>query len=89
MAFCGYGNPLTADFTIIRLHGGDRLEIETQTQEMWDKVVSPKPEALKAAADIVNWNLEHKIVTIVNINNHFEGSAPISIQRFIELLKQG
>lgn len=78
--------PQTADFSIIRLHGGDRLEIELETGGNWDRVVAPKPEGLKAAAQITKENLKQRIITFVNVNNHFEGSAPISIQRFSELL---
>ena len=80
--------PETADFSIIRLHGGERLEIELETGGKWDQVVSPKPEGLKAAAQITEENLRRKIVTFINVNNHFEGSAPISIQRFSELLQK-
>jgi uncharacterized protein YecE (DUF72 family) len=80
--------PETADFSIIRLHGGDRLEIELETGGKWDQVVAPKPKGLKAAARITEENLKRKIITFVNVNNHLEGSAPISIQRFVELLKK-
>jgi uncharacterized protein YecE (DUF72 family) len=78
--------PQTVDFSIIRLHGGDRLEIEMETGGNWSEVVAPKPEGLKAAARITKENLKRRIVTFVNVNNHFEGSAPISIQRFSRLL---
>jgi len=80
--------PATADFCIIRLHGGDRLEIETETGELWNRVVSPKPKGLKAAAQIVRANRQKNVLTFVNLNNHFEGSAPLSAQRFLELLKE-
>lgn len=79
-------HPQTADFAVIRLHGGDRLEIEAETAQVWNKIVSPKPEGLKAAAKIVRANAQHKIRTFVNINNHFEGSAPLTIERFLEEL---
>ena len=29
--------PATADFCIVRLHGGGRLEMETQTGGLWDR----------------------------------------------------
>ncbi|UCE41655.1 MAG: DUF72 domain-containing protein [Candidatus Aminicenantes bacterium] len=80
--------PATADFCIVRLHGGDRLEIETQTGGLWNRVISPKPEGLKAAAQIVRTNRRQNIVTFVNLNNHFEGSAPISAERFISALAE-
>jgi uncharacterized protein YecE (DUF72 family) len=80
--------PETSDFSIIRLHGGDRLEIEVETGQVWNRIVAPKLEGLKAAARIVRFNLHHKIRTFVNVNNHFEGSAPLTIERFTDVLQQ-
>jgi uncharacterized protein YecE (DUF72 family) len=80
--------PETSDFSIIRLHGGDRLEIEVETGQVWNRIVAPKLEGLKSAARIVRFNLQHKIRTFVNVNNHFEGSAPLTIERFAEVLQQ-
>jgi uncharacterized protein YecE (DUF72 family) len=80
--------PETADFSIVRLHGGDRLEIETETGEVWDKIVSPKPQGIQAAARIVRHNIERKILSYVNVNNHFEGSAPLTIERFLRTLEE-
>lgn len=78
--------PATADFCIIRLHGGDRMEIESATGGLWSRVVSPKPKGLKAAAQIVRMNRRRKILTYVNLNNHFEGSAPLTAERFVKAL---
>jgi uncharacterized protein YecE (DUF72 family) len=78
--------PMTAGFQVIRLHGGDRLEIEGETGEVWDKVVAPKTEGLKAAAAIVRANARNKVLTYLNLNNHYEGSAPLSIGRFLDVL---
>jgi uncharacterized protein YecE (DUF72 family) len=80
--------PATADFCIIRLHGGDRLEIEKETGEIWNQVISPKPEGLNATARIVRANLKRGIMTFVNINNHFEGSAPVTAERFLDILSK-
>ena len=77
-------HPRTASFNIIRLHGGDRMEIEKETGSIWNNVISPKPEGLKAAAQIVKENTYKEIVTYVNINNHYEGSAPLTVERFKE-----
>lgn len=79
-------SPRTAAFAVIRLHGGDRLEIEKLTGEKWNRVVAPKPEGIEAAARIVKMNFERKVLTYVNANNHFEGSAPITLERFLERL---
>jgi uncharacterized protein YecE (DUF72 family) len=80
--------PATANFCIVRLHGGDRLEIETKTGGLWDRVISPKPKGLKAAAQIVRTNRKQNVLTYVNLNNHFEGSAPITAKRFIDTIEK-
>jgi len=78
--------PVTASFQVVRLHGGDRLEIEGRTGEVWDKVVAPKPAGIKAAAAIVRANAKKRVLTYLNLNNHFEGSAPLSLRRFLDVL---
>lgn len=78
--------PQTADFAIVRLHGGDRLEIEKETGEVWNQLVSPKPGSIQAAAKIVRANAENRILTYVNVNNHLEGSAPLTILRLLDAL---
>ncbi len=80
--------PAPARFLVIRLHGGDRGEIEKETGEVWNKIVAPKPEAIQSAARITVENIRNKIKTIVNVNNHFEGSAPLTIERFLEALQK-
>ncbi len=78
----------TAPFSVIRLHGPGRAEIEEQTGGVWDKIVEPKDEGLKVTLDIVTQNLEAGVDTYVNVNNHYEGSAPLTIARLLELLWQ-
>lgn len=80
--------PKTAAFEVVRLHGGDRLEIEGETGEVWNRIVAPKPEGLEAAAKIVRANARNKVLTYLNLNNHYEGSAPLSIGRFLEALSR-
>ncbi len=79
--------PRTAPFCLIRLHGGDRAEIEKAAGERWNRIIAPKPEGLKAAAAITAENIRAKISTYVNVNNHFEGSAPLTIERFLRELE--
>jgi uncharacterized protein YecE (DUF72 family) len=80
--------PATADYGVIRLHGGDRLEIEEATAEVWNRIVAPKPEGIDAAARIVRENALRGVRTFLNVNNHFEGSAPLTIERFLEALRR-
>jgi uncharacterized protein YecE (DUF72 family) len=83
-------HPATAGFAVIRLHGPDRSKIEEMSGEQWDRILDPHPEGLTAAATIIRANAARKAVTFVNVNNHFEGSAPRSIGRLLEVLaKEG
>jgi uncharacterized protein YecE (DUF72 family) len=79
-------HPETADFSIIRLHGVDRKQIETDVGEVWNRLASPKPQAVEAAAKIVRANARRRILTYVNVNNHLEGSAPLTVQRLLDVL---
>jgi uncharacterized protein YecE (DUF72 family) len=79
--------PAAAGGCVIRLHGGDRLEIEESTGEVWNKIVAPKPEGIAAAARIVADRTERGEKTFLNVNNHFEGSAPLTIERFLDALR--
>jgi uncharacterized protein YecE (DUF72 family) len=80
---CG---PETAPFQIVRLHGSERAEMESRTGEVWDRIVAPKPDGLAAAARVVKANAKRKVVTYLNISNHYEGSAPLTIRRFLDVL---
>ena len=75
----------TAGFSIIRLHGPDRQAIEARTGGLWGEIVDPKDDGLRTTASIVEENAEHRITTFVNVNNHYEGSAPLTIQRLLGL----
>lgn len=78
--------PATTDFAVVRLHGGDRKEIEKTTGEIWNSVAAPKPKGLESAARIVKANQQRGMRTYVNVNNHYEGSAPLTIDRFLDVL---
>jgi len=71
---------------IIRLLGGDRKEIELRTKKIWDEIKLPKAQNQKIAEMIVEM-LETKNV-IVNVNNHYEGCAPKTIQNLMQFMKQ-
>jgi len=73
----------TTDFRVIRLHGADREEIEASTGKDWSRIIVPRPEGIRAAAAITRSNARKGIRTIINVNNHYEGSAPVTIERFL------
>ena len=73
---------------VIRLHGPDRKAMEEQTGKRWDRVVAPRDDELAAVTDMVEDLLDQGVDVIVNVNNHYEGSAPGTIDRIRALLKQ-
>lgn len=79
-------DPEMAPFSIIRRHGGDRTEIERETAGIWNRIVAPQPAAIRSAVRITRKNARSKILTYINVNNHFEGSAPLTIDRFLDTL---
>lgn len=71
---------------IIRLHGPNREEIETASEGNWDKIIFPKDEELMKIVEVLKDLESRKINTYVNVNNHYEGCAPLTIKRIQNLL---
>ena len=78
-------NIRTASFSIIRLLGPDRPGIEKETAGEWNEIVEPKDAGLAATAEVVRQNVASDLDTYVNVNNHYEGSGPLTIQRLLDL----
>ena len=69
------------DSVVIRLHGPNRQAIETKTKSDWSAVLEPRDSEL---AEIVKMIQELGLAGVdlcVNVNNHYEGSAPLTIER--------
>ena len=75
------GNPV-----IIRLHGPDRKKIEELTGKDWSQIVLPRDEKLSTLPSIIQYFSEKEVDVYVNVNNHFEGSAPLTIEKIKRLL---
>jgi uncharacterized protein YecE (DUF72 family) len=71
---------------VIRLHGGDRKDIEERTNNSWDQIVDPRDDELLHLNGMVRDLLERNHEIFININNHYEGSAPRTIEKIKELL---
>lgn len=71
---------------VIRLHGPDRGGIEEKTGNIWNQIVDPKDEELPKVAEIIRYLSEKRIDVYVNVNNHYEGSAPLTIRKLNEIL---
>ncbi|MHC4145178.1 MAG: DUF72 domain-containing protein [Planctomycetota bacterium] len=78
---------LSHNMLLIRLMGPDRQKIEKLTGKNWVRVAAPKDESLKSIAQIVGKHIEQKRQVVVNVNNHYEGCAVLTIDRLIDLLQ--
>ena len=72
---------------VIRLHGPDRSGIEKKTGSIWNQIVEPKDDELEKVAEIIHYLKNKKVDTYVNVNNHYEGSAPLTINKINTLIK--
>ena len=79
--------PAGTGTVVIRLLGPDRKEIEKASGGRWDRIVAPKDEGLDRLVRIVSRLLEGGTDIYLNVNNHYEGSAPLTIERFRERLR--
>lgn len=74
------------DKVVIRLHGPNRDEIEKTSLGNWNKIIAPKDEELIYISEILKDLESRKVETFININNHYEGSAPLTIKRLQSIL---
>ncbi|MGO8693453.1 MAG: DUF72 domain-containing protein [Rectinemataceae bacterium] len=68
----------------IRLHGEDREGMEEHSGESWDRIIRPKDSELRRVAVSITKIFGREIY--INVNNHYEGSAPLTIERLEALL---
>lgn len=71
---------------VIRLLGGDRKEIERMTGGSWDRVVEPRPDEIDRVVAMVRSMLDDGVSVTVSVNNHYEGSAPRTVESLRERL---
>lgn len=69
---------------VIRLHGPDRSGIEKKTGNIWNQIVEPRDEEIDKISEIIYYLKSKRVYTYVNVNNHFEGSAPLTIRKIME-----
>jgi uncharacterized protein YecE (DUF72 family) len=72
---------LIDNMAIIRLHGPDRKKIEDLTKKTWNDIVLPKDDDLSWIIPMIQHIMDRNIDIYVNVNNHFEGSAPLTIKK--------
>jgi uncharacterized protein YecE (DUF72 family) len=74
--------------TVIRLLGKNRNEIEKITKKSWDKIVFPEDKDLSNLVEVLDDLEKRGIKVFLNVNNHYEGSAPLTIKKIQELLNK-
>ena len=75
------------NIAIVRLHGPDRKGIEKKTGSVWNQIVEPKDDELDKISELITFLDSKKVDVYVNVNNHFEGSAPLTIKKLKEVLE--
>jgi uncharacterized protein YecE (DUF72 family) len=78
-------DPITADFTYIRLLG-DRKGIEKQTK-IWDRVIVDRSRELMGWVNVCQRVVRRGVTTYVYVNNHYAGFAPATVEQFEKLWK--
>jgi uncharacterized protein YecE (DUF72 family) len=79
-----FGSLLT-NHSVVRLLGGDRKAIEEKTKERWDKLVDEKPDLPQVVNMIADMQKKGFSIQLY-VNNHYEGSAPRTIEKIRLLL---
>ena len=72
---------------VFRLHGPDRTGIEKLSNQNWNQIYIDRISELEKLVELFKDLLHRKLDLIVNVNNHFEGSAPITINRIKKLMQ--
>ncbi len=71
---------------VIRLLGSDRQGIEKKTRKHWTEIVDPRDKTIEEISELIKKLIPKKFDVYANFNNHLEGSAPLSIQKLLEVL---
>ncbi len=72
--------------TIIRLHGPDRSGIEKISGENWNKIYINRDEELNDIVEMIKDLNKRGVDVYLNVNNHYEGCAPMTIEKVVKLM---
>ncbi len=71
---------------VLRLMGPDRKAIEEKGNARWDRLLDPRDAQLDEVADMLTDLVKRAVPVYVNVNNHYEGCAPLTIRRLASRL---
>lgn len=66
---------------VIRLHGPDRKGIERIANNNWNQIYINRDKVIESIVNIIKELQQYEVDLFVNVNNHFEGSAPLTIEK--------
>ncbi len=69
------------NLVVIRLHGPDRKGIKKMANENWNQIYINRDTELKSIIEMIKELQNNEVDLFVNVNNHFEGSAPLTIEK--------
>ncbi|MCP5107246.1 MAG: DUF72 domain-containing protein [bacterium] len=78
---------MLGDMVVIRLMGSDRKGIELRAGNKWGKIVDSRDDELPDIVVLIRELESRGIKVFVNVNNHYEGSAPLTIKKIQEMLQ--
>lgn len=58
-----------------------------KTKNNWNKIVDPRDDELAQLVMMVQDLISRNVNVIVNVNNHYEGAAPLTIEKIRGYLK--
>jgi uncharacterized protein YecE (DUF72 family) len=71
---------------VIRLHGPNRKDIEEKSKGEWNKIYDNRDDEITRITQIIEELHSKNLDIYANINNHYEGSAPLTIEKIRNLL---
>jgi uncharacterized protein YecE (DUF72 family) len=75
------------ELSVIRLMGPDRKSIEEKSGKNWGRIWESKDDELSDIITVIRDLNARGINVYVNVNNHYEGSAPLTIHKLRQMLK--
>lgn len=71
---------------VIRLHGPDRSGIEQMSGKVWNRILINRDDELQDIAEMVKVLSAEETDIYLNVNNHYEGSAPLTIDKIVKFI---
>jgi uncharacterized protein YecE (DUF72 family) len=75
------------NLAVIRLHGPDRKGIEKIANDNWNQIYISRDNEISSIINMIKDLQSSEVDLFVNVNNHFEGSAPLTMAKIKKLFE--